>query len=58
MKLHRIPTNTQLESYLLDPALNYMFERMKKEVDASNTRVEEMQKEMNAWKFSTDRYFS
>lgn len=35
-----------------------MFERMKKEVDASNTRVEEMQKEMNAWKFSTDRYFS
>ncbi|KAJ6221006.1 hypothetical protein RDWZM_006818 [Blomia tropicalis] len=54
LKLHRIPTNTQLESYLLDPALNYMFERMKKEVDASNTRVEEMQKEMNAWKFSTD----
>lgn len=54
LKQLRLPTNTQLESYLLDPTLNYMFEQMKKEVDSAKSRAEEMQSELNAWKFTTD----
>lgn len=45
-----------MESLYLDPALNYIFEKMKKEVDMSKSRVEEMQNEMKAWKFNSDRY--
>lgn len=55
LKQLRLPTNTQLESYLLDPTLNFMFEQMKKEVDLAKSRAEEMQSELNAWKFTTDR---
>lgn len=32
-----------------------MFEQMKKEVDLAKSRAEEMQSELNAWKFTTDR---
>lgn len=56
MKSSLIPSNTQLESYLLDPTLNFMFEKMKKEVDDSKKKVEEIQGDMNAWKFSADRF--
>lgn len=37
--------------------MNYVFDKMKKEVDMAKSRVEEMQNDMNAWKFSSDRYF-
>lgn len=50
----RVPSSTQLQSYLLDPTLNYLFERMRTEVDQAKSRVEEMQNEMAAWKFSAD----
>lgn len=48
------PTNHQLESTLIDPALNLMFEKMKSEVEAAKTKVEEMQNELSAWKFTPD----
>ncbi|KPM03824.1 hypothetical protein QR98_0022590 [Sarcoptes scabiei] len=44
----------QPEFMLQDPALNYIFQKMDKEVENAKSRVEEMQKEMNAWKFSHD----
>ncbi|XP_027197387.2 pre-mRNA-splicing regulator WTAP-like [Dermatophagoides pteronyssinus] len=52
-KLDR-PSISHMESLYLDPALNYIFEKMKKEVDMSKSRVEEMQNEMKAWKFNSD----
>lgn len=50
----QLPTNYQLESTLVDPALNLMFEKMKSEVDTANVKVEEMQNELSAWKFTPD----
>ena len=34
-----------------------MFEKMKKEVDSSRAKVDEMQNELSAWKFTPDRYW-
>lgn len=48
------PTTYQLESTLIDPALNLMFEKMKREIEASCMKVEEMQNELSAWKFTPD----
>lgn len=47
-------TPFHLESSLIDPALNLMFEKMKSEVDSAKTKVEEMQNELSAWKFTPD----
>lgn len=48
------PSSHQLESTLVDPALNLMLEKMKKETETSRSRVEEMQNELSAWKFTPD----
>lgn len=48
------PSQFHLESTLVDPAVNLMFEKMKCEVDASKVKVEEMQNELSAWKFTPD----
>lgn len=43
-----------LESTLVDPAVNVMFEKMRLEVEQSKAKVEEMQNELTAWKFTPD----
>lgn len=48
------PANHQLDNTLIDPALNLMFEKMKCEVESAKTKVEEMQNELSAWKFTPD----
>lgn len=50
----QLPTPYQLESTLVDPALNMMFEKMKSEMEAAKVKVEEMQNELSAWKFTPD----
>lgn len=45
----------QLRAALLDPAVNLLFERMRREVEAMRTRLEETQNELSAWKFTPDR---
>lgn len=50
----QLPTPHQLEATLTDPALNIMFEKMKSEMEAAKVRVEEMQNELSAWKFTPD----
>lgn len=52
--INQLPTPYQLESTLVDPALNLMFEKMKSEVETAKTKVEEMQNELSAWKFTPD----
>ena len=44
----------KLEKALIDPAINLVFERMKQEVADAKTRVEDMQNELSAWKFTPD----
>lgn len=51
---NQLPTPYQLESTLVDPALNMMFEKMKSEMEAAKVKVEEMQNELSAWKFTPD----
>uniref|UniRef100_A0A6G1SC79 Pre-mRNA-splicing regulator WTAP n=1 Tax=Aceria tosichella TaxID=561515 RepID=A0A6G1SC79_9ACAR len=51
---NQLPTPYQLESTLIDPALNMMFEKMKSEMEAAKVKVEEMQNELSAWKFTPD----
>lgn len=43
-----------LECSLVDPAVNLMFEKMRIEVEASRAKVEEMQNEISAWRFTPD----
>ncbi|CAH1799092.1 unnamed protein product [Owenia fusiformis] len=45
---------SQLRSMLLDPAINLMFQRMKKEMDNSRDKLEQAQKDLAAWKFTPD----
>lgn len=56
MREELIPSDSRLNSTLLDPALNLMFEKMKSEVASSKERVEQMQNELAAWKFTTDSH--
>lgn len=51
---HHNTTDHQLEASLIDPAINLMFEKMKSEVEIANAKVEEMQNELSAWKFTPD----
>nr|XP_015911332.1 pre-mRNA-splicing regulator WTAP isoform X2 [Parasteatoda tepidariorum]XP_015911334.1 pre-mRNA-splicing regulator WTAP isoform X2 [Parasteatoda tepidariorum] len=54
LKQAQIPTIAQLRSALLDPAVNLLFERMRKEMDSLKARLEETQNELSAWKFTPD----
>lgn len=55
LKQSQVPTVAQLRAALLDPAVNLVFERMRKEVDSLKARLEETQNELSAWKFTPDR---
>lgn len=54
LKSTLMPSDVQLQNALLDPAVNLMFEDMKKEVDKAKTKVDDMQSELSAWKFTPD----
>ena len=42
-------------STLLDPAVNILIQRMKKELDDPKKKLEDTQNDLNAWKFTPDR---
>nr|XP_037280745.1 pre-mRNA-splicing regulator WTAP-like [Rhipicephalus microplus]XP_037280746.1 pre-mRNA-splicing regulator WTAP-like [Rhipicephalus microplus] len=44
----------QLRAAMLDPAVNLLFERMRREVDSMRSRLQETQNELSAWKFTPD----
>lgn len=54
LKASLVPTDAQLQQALLDPAVNLMFEEMRREVEKARTKVDEMQSELSAWKFTPD----
>ncbi|XP_042205532.1 pre-mRNA-splicing regulator WTAP-like isoform X2 [Homarus americanus] len=43
-----------LKHCLLDPAVNLLFERLKRDLDSARTKMEETQNELSAWKFTPD----
>ncbi|XP_042880372.1 pre-mRNA-splicing regulator WTAP-like [Penaeus japonicus] len=43
-----------LKHCLLDPAVNLLFERLKRDLDTARTKMEETQNELSAWKFTPD----
>ncbi|KAL7641557.1 UNVERIFIED_CONTAM: hypothetical protein RMT77_007430 [Armadillidium vulgare] len=43
-----------LKHSLLDPAINLLFERMKRDFDTTKAKMEEAQNELAAWKFTPD----
>ena len=51
-------STAQLRTMLLDPAINIMFQRMKKEMDAGKEKLEQAQNDLAAWKFTPDRFVS
>ncbi|XP_064605008.1 pre-mRNA-splicing regulator WTAP-like isoform X2 [Liolophura sinensis] len=54
MKQSQSPSTAQLRSMLLDPAVNLVFLRMKKEMEESKEKLEQTQNELSAWKFTPD----
>lgn len=44
-----------LKHCLLDPAVNLLFERLKRDLDSARAKMEETQSELSAWKFTPDR---
>lgn len=55
MKQAENSSAAQLRSMLLDPAINLMFQRMKKEMETAKERQEQAENDMAAWKFTPDR---
>jgi pre-mRNA-splicing regulator WTAP len=50
------PTPGSLRSTLIDPAVNLIIQRMKKELEETKKKLEDTQNDLNAWKFTPDRY--
>jgi len=46
---------SSLKCSLQDPAVNILIQRLRKDLSATKTRLEETQNELNAWKFTPDR---
>lgn len=55
LKQPHTPSATQLQSMLIDPAVNILFEKMKSEVTETKDKLEQAQNDLSAWKFTPDR---
>uniref|UniRef100_A0A1A9WIU9 Pre-mRNA-splicing regulator female-lethal(2)D n=1 Tax=Glossina brevipalpis TaxID=37001 RepID=A0A1A9WIU9_9MUSC len=53
-KAAQAPSAVALRTALLDPAVNLLFEKLKKELKATKAKLEETQNELSAWKFTPD----
>ncbi|XP_055917139.1 pre-mRNA-splicing regulator female-lethal(2)D [Eupeodes corollae] len=53
-KAAQAPGPAALRSALLDPAVNLLFEKLKKELQATKAKLEDTQQELSAWKFTPD----
>ena len=54
MKRAQNLSTSQLRGMLLDPAINLIFQRMKKEMEQSKEKLEQAQNDLAAWKFTPD----
>ena len=56
LKSMMVPSTGALRSTLLDPAVNILIQKMKKELEDTKKKLEDTQNDLNAWKFTPDRY--
>ena len=54
LKNSQIPTNGQLRSTLVDPAVNVVIKRLQIELKEAKKKMLETQEELSAWKFTPD----
>nr|CAG4638801.1 EOG090X0FYD [Cyclestheria hislopi] len=54
LKASQAANAVSLRSSLLDPAVNLLIQRLRKELDKAKSALEETQNELSAWKFTPD----
>lgn len=54
LKQAQSPENSQLNSMMIDPAVNLLFKRMKAELTDAKDKLEQAQNDLSAWKFTPD----
>jgi len=54
LKQTQAPSTSQLQSMLIDPAVNLLFEKMKTELTETKDRLDQAQNDLSAWKFTPD----
>lgn len=54
LKSAQIPSTNALRNTLIDPAVNLVIIKLKKELEATKTKMQETQEELSAWKFTPD----
>ena len=54
LKQAQTPSAQQLQTMLIDPAVNLLFEKMKTELMETKDRLEQAQNDLSAWKFTPD----
>lgn len=55
LKNSMAPSTSSLKNSLLDPAVNFIIQKMKKELTETKKKLEDTQNDLNAWKFTADR---
>ena len=55
LKQAQTAEGSQLHRMLIDPAVNLIFERMKKQLKDYKEKLEQAQSDLSAWKFTPDR---
>ncbi|KAF4528646.1 hypothetical protein B566_EDAN017223 [Ephemera danica] len=54
LRAAQVPSAAALRSALLDPAASLLVQKLRQELAATKTRLEETQNELSAWKFTPD----
>lgn len=54
LKSSQTPVTNALKTAILDPAINIIVHKLKNELKATKTKLEETQNELSAWKFTPD----
>lgn len=55
LKQAQTAEGSQLHRMLVDPAVNLVFERMKRQLSDYKEKLEQAQNDLSAWKFTPDR---
>lgn len=55
LKAAVVPTAGVLKTTLVDPAINFIIQKMKKELQETKKKLEDTQNDLVAWKFTPDR---
>lgn len=56
LKSAQAPSTASLRNTLLDPAVNLIIQRLKRELESNKTKMQETQEELSSWKFTPDSH--